>query len=169
MNNNDIEILNSNSNNHEKKINSKKSNVKKKKSSLLSISSDISNIQKEKTKKQYSNKDLIQNNFVLLTEISHGSFGKIYLSFNLRDNIEVAIKKELKKKNYHPQLKTEYQIYQSLLHISHNLNTNSYIKKKIALITIIILTFLENFQSFKKKSPEFQFFMESVNYPIHFI
>ena len=105
MNNNDIEILNSNSNNHEKKINSKKSNVKKKKSSLLSISSDISNIQKEKTKKQYSNKDLIQNNFVLLTEISHGSFGKIYLSFNLRDNIEVAIKKELKKKKLSSTIK----------------------------------------------------------------
>ena len=150
MNNNEIEKLNSihnnnnNENNNEK--NSKKANLKKKKIKKKTTSSNNStssnnnnnnNFKKKKTKKIKSNKDLIQNNFVVLTKINQGSFGNIYLSFNLRDNIEVAIKKEIKKKNYNPQLKTEFQIYQSLLQIPLNknpINYSSYIKKQNSLL-----------------------------------
>ena len=34
----------------------------------------------------------------MLTLIGKGAFGQIYLSYDMRDNIEVSIKKELKKK-----------------------------------------------------------------------
>ena len=65
-------------------------------------------------------KDLIVNNFVSITEIGHGAFGQIFLSFNIRDNIEVAIKKEYKKPQKIPQLQTEAKIYQTLLNIPTN-------------------------------------------------
>ena len=64
--------------------------------------------------------DLIVNNFVLLNQIGHGAFGEIFLSFNLRDNIEVAVKRELKRIGKSVQLKTEAKVYQSLLNISQN-------------------------------------------------
>ena len=64
--------------------------------------------------------DLIVNNFVLLNKIGRGAFGEIFLSFNLRDNIEVAIKKEIRRANKNVQLKTEAKVYQSLLNISQN-------------------------------------------------
>ena len=68
-------------------------------------------------KTQYEMKDLVAENFVLLTEIGKGAFGHIYLSYDVRDNIEVAIKKELKRQNKAPQLRTEAKVYQSLLNI----------------------------------------------------
>ena len=63
---------------------------------------------------------LIVNNFVSITEIGHGAFGQIFLSFNIRDNIEVAIKKEYKAPQKIPQLQTEAKIYQTLLNIPMN-------------------------------------------------
>ena len=76
---------------------------------------------KQKSKKNLNIKDLIANNYVILKLIGAGSFGKIYLSYNLRDNIEVIIKKEIKpsinEKKTH-QLKIESKIYTSLLNIS---------------------------------------------------
>ena len=64
--------------------------------------------------------DLIVNNFVLLNQIGRGAFGEIFLSFNLRDNIEVAVKRELKRIGKSVQLKVEAKVYQSLLNISQN-------------------------------------------------
>ena len=62
-------------------------------------------------------KDLIADCFVLLHVIGKGSFGHIYISYNLRDNLPVSVKKEEKKPGKTPQLKTESKIYQSLLNI----------------------------------------------------
>ena len=62
-------------------------------------------------------KDLIADCFVLLHVIGKGSFGQIYISYNLRENLPVSIKKEDKKPGKTPQLKTESKIYQSLLNI----------------------------------------------------
>ena len=62
-------------------------------------------------------KDLIADCFVLLHVIGKGAFGQIYLSYNLRENLPVSIKKEEKKPGKIPQLKTESKIYQSLLNI----------------------------------------------------
>ena len=76
---------------------------------------------KQKTQKNLNFKHLIANNYVILNLIGAGSFGKIYLSYNLRDNIEVIIKKEkcssLNEKKP-PQLKVESKIYTTLLNIS---------------------------------------------------
>ena len=54
--------------------------------------------------------DLIVNNFVLLNQIGRGAFGEIFLSFNLRDNIEVAVKRELKRIGKSVQLKVEAKV-----------------------------------------------------------
>ena len=76
--------------------------------------------EKPETTNKKINNDLICNNFVLLKQIGHGAFGEIFLSFNLRDNIEVAIKREQKRIGKSVQLKTEAKVYQSLLNISQN-------------------------------------------------
>ena len=62
-------------------------------------------------------KDLIADCFVLLHIIGKGSFGQIYISYNMRDNLPVSVKKEEKKPGKTPQLKTESKIYQTLLNI----------------------------------------------------
>ena len=62
-------------------------------------------------------KDLIAENFVILTLIGKGAFGQIYLSYNMRENVEVAIKKELKRPQKAAQLRMEAKLYQSLLNI----------------------------------------------------
>ena len=73
-------------------------------------------------------KDLIVDNYVLLNPIGKGAFGEIFLSFNLRDNPEVAIKKELRRPNKPAQLRTEAKVYTTLLKInkaSSNIVLNS--------------------------------------------
>lgn len=60
---------------------------------------------------------LIVNNFVLVKEIGKGSFGEIYLTYNKRDNNQVATKKEIKTIETDNKLKTEALIYQKLLNI----------------------------------------------------
>ena len=78
-------------------------------------------VTKPKTHKNLNIKDLIANTYVILKLIGAGSFGKIYLSYNLRDNIEVIVKKEIKpllNEKKPPQLKIESKIYTSLLNIS---------------------------------------------------
>ena len=62
-------------------------------------------------------KDLIADSFVLLHIIGKGSFGQIYISYDLRENLPVSVKKEEKKPGKTPQLKTETKIYQALLNI----------------------------------------------------
>ena len=100
---------------------SNKSNKSKKSHSNLSLEklriNSIKTNEKELQKKYNNYPDVIVNNFVILDKIREGAFGEIYLSFSLRDSIEVAIKKENKKSNKIPQIKTESRIYQSLLNI----------------------------------------------------
>ena len=74
--------------------------------------------EKEDKKNQIILKDLIAENFVILHLIGQGAFGQIYISYNMRDNVAVSIKKEIKKPQKVPQLKTESKIYQSLLKIN---------------------------------------------------
>ena len=74
------------------------------------------NEKEENKKKEPMMKDLIAENFVILTTIGKGAFGEISLSYDLRENIEVAIKRE-KKTNKIPQIKTESKVYQKLLNI----------------------------------------------------
>ena len=101
------------------KSNSKTSNqLNNKKNSVSTFSLEklkINSDKKNKLQKNYPN--VIVNNFVILDKIGGGSFGEIYLSFSLRDSVEVAIKKEIKKFNKTPKIKTEARIYQSLLNI----------------------------------------------------
>lgn len=87
--------------------------------------SDLSNNSLEANEKeireQKIKQDLIQENFVLLTEIGKGAFGQIYLSYSTRDNEEVAAKKEIRKsKVTAPQLKMEFIVLKTLLHIQQN-------------------------------------------------
>ena len=67
-------------------------------SDIIDTKESLKNIKviehKNKNHKNVNLKDVIANNYVILHLIGAGSFGKIYLSFNLRDNIEVVIKKE---------------------------------------------------------------------------
>ena len=72
-------------------------------------------------------KDLIVDNYVLLNPIGKGAFGEIFLSFNLRDNTEVAIKKELRRPNKPAQLRTEAKVYTTLLKINPNQDTTGVI------------------------------------------
>ena len=74
--------------------------------------------EKDDKKNQIILKDLIAENFVILHLIGQGAFGQIYISYNMRDNVAVSIKKEVKKPQKVPQLKTESKIYQSLLKIN---------------------------------------------------
>ena len=68
-------------------------------------------------------KDILLDNYVILEEVGKGAFGQIYLSYNMRDNTEVAVKKEMKKKfQRFSQVKNESKVYQELLSISQNLD-----------------------------------------------
>ena len=76
-----------------------------------------------KTKEKLVMEDLIAENFVLLTKIGHDSSGELILSYSLKENIEVILKKQKKEKeqktNYlHNELKT----YQTLLDISNTMD-----------------------------------------------
>ena len=96
----------------------KKKRQHHKKGDDSSESSEESEEETTKKKAPLIIKDLIAENFVMLTLIGKGAFGQILLSFNMRDNIEVAIKKEMKRPQKAPQLRTEAKIYQSLLSIA---------------------------------------------------
>ena len=75
------------------------------------------NNEDENKKEEPIMKDLIAENFILLTSIGKGAFGEIFLSFDLRENLEVAIKQEKKQINKISQLKIEAKVYQKLLNI----------------------------------------------------
>ena len=113
---------------HRKKSKKKKSKDKKRKKNKSSDNSDSqgnSNEEEEQIKKekheQKIKQDLITENFVLLNEIGKGAFGQIFLTYSTRDNEEVATKKEIKKsKITAPQLKMEFIVLKSLLHIQQN-------------------------------------------------
>ena len=98
----------------EKKKKKKKHKHKKRRGSDSDDEEEKKTIDK---KNQAVVKDLIADCFVLLHVIGKGSFGQIYISYNLRDNLPVSVKKEEKKPGKTPQLKTESKIYQSLLNI----------------------------------------------------
>ena len=92
------------------------------------------NEKEENKKKEPMMKDLIAENFVILTTIGKGAFGEISLSYDLRENIEVAIKRE-KKTNKIPQIKTESKVYQKLLNIQLGQDISG--SKKISQETIL--------------------------------
>ncbi len=73
----------------------------------------------EKSTKQMidKSKDILVDNFVILTKIGNGAFGQIFLSYDMRGNSEVAVKKEIKKGQKTAQVKIESRIYQELLNI----------------------------------------------------
>ena len=74
-----------------------------------------------KIKEKIVMEDLIADNYVLLTKIGHGAFGDIILSYNLLENCEVIVKKELKTKNQRKSpLHNEYIAYQNLLDLPTN-------------------------------------------------
>ena len=113
-------------NNDEKELNSdeeskgerRKRKKKKKKKLDSGDNSDEEQQENEDEKNKMILKDLIAENFVVLHLIGQGAFGQIFISYNMRDNAAVAIKKEIKKPQKNPQLKTESKIYQTLLKIN---------------------------------------------------
>ena len=110
-----------NENNEEEEDEERKKKKKRKKHRHKKNSeteSDDEEKKKEEKKNQLLLKDLIAENFVLLHLIGQGAFGQIYISYNMRDNIAVSIKKEIKKPQKIPQLKTESKVYQALLNIN---------------------------------------------------
>ncbi len=103
----------------------KKRNKDKKRRGSNSDSDSEENSQEEneerEKREQKIKQDLIQDNFVLLTEIGKGAFGQIFLTYSTRDNEEVATKKEIRKsKVTAPQLKMEFIVLKTLLHIQNN-------------------------------------------------
>ena len=114
-NNEENELYSDDSSKEERKRRKKRKKHKKNNSEDLS---DEEQQEKEDKKNQLILKDLIAENFVILHLIGQGAFGQIYISYNMRDNVAVSIKKEIKKPQKVPQLKTESKIYQSLLKIN---------------------------------------------------
>ena len=102
----------------EKRKRKKKKKHRHKKDKNSESDSDDEQQKKEEKKNQLLLKDLIAEHFVLLHLIGQGAFGQIYISYNMRDNIAVSIKKEIKKAQKVPQLKTESKVYQALLNIN---------------------------------------------------
>ena len=99
----------------------KKINKKKRIKDDASSGSENIDKQSEAVKKSKEIKNVVVGNYVMLVEMGKGAFGQIYLSYSLRDEEEVALKKEQKKLNStrsSPQLKTEFAIYKTLLHIN---------------------------------------------------
>ena len=96
----------------------KKQNLKNTESSQENSSNKKEKEKEDKKNQQMIMKDLILENFVMLKQIGKGAFGQIYLSYDMRDNVEVSIKKEIKKFQKKSQLSTEAKIYQTLLNIS---------------------------------------------------
>jgi serine/threonine protein kinase len=122
-----IDNNNNNNKNKEKKKNKKKKKDKNNRKNSDSESDENSQEANEKEKREQKIKqDLIQDNFVLLTEIGKGAFGQIYLTYSQRDNEEVATKKEIRKsKVTSPQLKMEFIVLKTLLHIQQNSQINT--------------------------------------------
>ena len=102
----------------ERKKRKRRKKHKHKKNKSNESDSDDEQKKKEEKKNQLLLKDLIAETFVLLHLIGQGAFGQIYISYNMRDNIAVSIKKEIKKAQKVPQLKTESKVYQALLNIN---------------------------------------------------
>jgi casein kinase I family protein HRR25 len=99
--------------NNKKKLTQKNHKPKDEDESEMSDSEDLD--RKIEVKER---PDLLHENFVILAEMGRGAFGHIYLTYNSRDNEEVALKKEMKKmKNISPQLSTEFKVLKTLLHI----------------------------------------------------
>ncbi len=98
-----------------------KNHKRRKGSKSFSDSDAISQEEKEKHEQKLK-QDFIKENFVLLNEIGKGAFGQIFVTYSTRDSEEVATKKEIRKSMVTaPQLKIEFIILKTLLHIQ---NTN---------------------------------------------
>jgi len=108
-------------------VRKKSKKLKKKKDKKGKNDSDESveeeNKDKEGEKLKESN-DIILDDLIILMQLGKGAFGQIFLTYNKRDHIEIATKKEIRKsKSISPQLKIEFIVLKSLLNIQ-NINTN---------------------------------------------
>ena len=81
---------NENSNSKSKKNEGKKSSI---------LNNDTNSTEKSTKQLIDKSKDILVDNFVILTKIGNGAFGQIYLSYDMRGNSEVAVKKELYSDN----------------------------------------------------------------------
>ena len=81
--------------------------------------SELPKKKKHNHQKKHESNDIIANNFVLFKEIANGTFGKIIYGFNIRDSVEVAVKKEIQN-DLNSQIKIENKVYCSLLNIPKN-------------------------------------------------
>ena len=104
---------NSNRNRNESLENSESPNDKKQKK----VSFNQTTTEKDTKQLIDKSKDILVDNFVILTKIGNGAFGQIFLSYDMRGNSEVAVKKEIKKNQKTAQVKIESRIYQELLTI----------------------------------------------------
>jgi calcium-dependent protein kinase len=100
----------------------KKDEDRKKKKKGKDSDDDESDKEEEKKDKNRDKGDIIENKFVMLMEMGKGAFGQIFLTYfnDGKEGLEVATKKELKKigKSSTPQLKMEFIVYKTLLHIA---------------------------------------------------
>ena len=105
--------------NTEKEQNFEIKNVPSQKFHKDESTSKLENTNNNTTTKKANPQDIIAENFVLLDLIGKGAFGEIFLSYSIRDDIEIAVKREKKKSYKTSQLKIEAKIYQTLLNIQH--------------------------------------------------
>ena len=109
-----------------KRNNSKSESSENAKSEYSNSKNSKNSIKSKKTNTKEAidkSKEILLENFVLLSEAGKGTFGQVYLSYNIRDNIEVAVKKEERKLNQKSSpLKNESKIFCELLNISQKQN-----------------------------------------------
>lgn len=121
----------------DKKDEEKKKKKTKKEDKTKGDDDSESSSEEDEVKVEYKERpDVIHDNFVLLSEMGKGAFGQIFLTYNNRDQEEVALKKELKKqKILSPQLKTEFTVLRTLLKIQTNVQVNPSLPEQIVDIS----------------------------------
>ena len=107
-----------------------------------------------KSKEKLVMEDLIAENFVLLTKIGHGGSGDIILSYSLKENIEVVVKKEKKLNQKKCYLYNELKTYQTLLDISNTMDLTG-----IKSIPQLEIQGLPKFYGFGEK-PEYYYLIQ---------
>jgi len=121
------------------------------------IKENIAQDEKEKLRRS-----IICDNFVLMKEIGKGTFGTIFLTYNLRENLEVATKTELKKGfKSNPQLKMEFLVLKSILNLNALFNTLAVSKG--------FSDYTPDFTGFKRiPHPDIQGFPNFYGYGLHY-
>jgi hypothetical protein len=103
----------------------KKRKNKKEKEEKKEAESDKSEDEKEKEEFDKEKDDIIADTFVVLLEMGRGAFGQIHLTFNKREGIAVATKKEFKQNvAMTPQLKMEFNVLRALRKVPNGSSIN---------------------------------------------